>query len=139
YTARTRGHERANSRNQSREPDRLLSQVSSVEAKTADTQVHDEMLIRRFAFPAAVIACSALTPAYAQTRTASEYALDAKDYVLSPLHWSVDDWEWAAGAAASTAAAYSMDQRIRDHFAQTAPAGKGDPHSLRDAAPVAAL
>lgn len=82
---------------------------------------------------------SILAPACVQAKTAGDYATDAKDYVLSPLHWSAEDWEWAAGAAASTAAAYSMDQRIRDHYADSAPAGKGDPHSLRDAGPVAAL
>ncbi len=96
------------------------------------------MLARRLALPT-LVATSLLAPTFTQAKTATDYASDARDYVLSPLHWSVEDWEWAAGAAASTAAAYSLDQRIRDHYAESAPAGKGDPHSIRDAAPIAAL
>ena len=124
--------------NQSPEIDRLLWQVLSVEARTAHTQANDEMPIRRLPLPI-LAACSLLASGSTQAKNATEYAIDAKDYVLSPLHWSAEDWEWAAGAAASTAAAYSFDQRVRDHFADANPTGKGDPHSIRDAAPLAAL
>ena len=96
------------------------------------------MIIRRLSLPI-LAAASLLASGYTQGKNATEYAIDAKEYVLSPLHWSAEDWEWVAGAAASTAAAYSLDQRIRDHYADSSPAGKGDPHALRDAAPVAAL
>ena len=96
------------------------------------------MLARRLALPT-IAAASLLAPACSFAKTASDYATDAKGYVLSPLHWTADDWEWAADAAASTAAAYSFDQRIRDHYADSTLPRKGDPHALRDAAPVAAL
>jgi hypothetical protein len=75
----------------------------------------------------------------APAKTAGEYLGDAKDYALAPLHWDIDDWEWVAGAAASVASAYAFDGRIRDHFATTHTAPDGDPHSLRDATPTAAL
>ena len=75
----------------------------------------------------------------ANAKAAADYVSDAKAYALAPLHWDVQDWEWAAGAAASVAAAYSFDSRIHAHFADGRSGPNGDPHSLRDAAPTAAL
>jgi membrane-associated phospholipid phosphatase len=72
-------------------------------------------------------------------KSASDYLDDGKEYVLAPLHWSSDQWQWAAGAATSVAAAYAFDGRIRQHFADARAAPHGDPHDLRDAAPVIAL
>ncbi|MEP7245764.1 MAG: phosphatase PAP2 family protein [Gammaproteobacteria bacterium] len=73
-----------------------------------------------------------------QAKTASEYAVDAKDYALAPLHWNTSQWEYAAGAVAAIAATYSVDNRGRERFVGDAPAA-GDPHQWRDAAPAAAL
>jgi hypothetical protein len=83
--------------------------------------------------------CFAPLATAAETKSASEYLGDARDYALSPLHWDQTDWEWAAGAAAGIAAAYSVDQRVRAHFADPSGSQMGDPHSLRDAVPTLAL
>jgi membrane-associated phospholipid phosphatase len=73
-----------------------------------------------------------------QAKSPQEYATDAKDFALAPLHWDTQQWELAAGALALVAATYSVDNRARDHFAPTTP-GVGDPHQWRDSAPAAAL
>ena len=75
----------------------------------------------------------------ASAKSPGDYAEDARDYVLAPLHWDARDWQWAAVAAAGTVAAYSADVRVRNHFAADGAAPGADPHSLRDAAPLAAL
>lgn len=81
----------------------------------------------------------ALTSRPSWAKSAGDYAIDARDYALAPLHWTERDWQWAAGAAAAVATAYSFDGRTRDHFVSgSVPAGT-DPHQWRDAAPIAAL
>ena len=75
----------------------------------------------------------------AAAKGVAEYAQDGKDYVLAPLHWTPEQWQWAAGATASVAAAYAFDDRVRQHFADAQTSPQGDPHNLRDAAPVIAL
>ncbi len=87
------------------------------------------------------LACCTLSivASAANVKSASEYAVDLKDYVLSPLHWDASDWRWAGGAALSIAAAYTADERIRDHFAKKGVRTTSDPHATRDAAPLAIL
>ena len=72
-------------------------------------------------------------------KSAGEYAGDLKDYVLSPLHWDEADWRWAGASAVGIAASYTLDNKVRDHFAKGASLTASDPHSTRDAAPLAVL
>ena len=72
-------------------------------------------------------------------KDAGDYVTDLKDYVVSPLHWDAQNWRWAGDAALGIAAAYALDNTVRDHFVSgSVPAGQ-DPHSNRDAAPLALL
>ncbi len=80
-----------------------------------------------------------IVPRASEAKNAGEYLTDAKDYALAPLHWTPEQWEWAAGATASVATAYAFDGRVRSHFADASTSPSGDPHSLRDAAPAIAL
>src|SRR5689334_18439399 len=75
----------------------------------------------------------------ARAKSTADYVRDTEDYVLSPLHWDRNDWEWAAGATAGIATAYAIDSRVRNHFADSSGSQKGDPHNLRDAAPTLVL
>lgn len=79
------------------------------------------------------------TGAAANARTATDYATDVKDYVLSPLHWDDQDWHWAGVAALSVAGAYALDNKVRDHVLSSGVAPGQDPHSTRDAVPIALL
>ncbi len=95
-------------------------------------------MFHRLVVAAALVALAAVS-APATARSAGDYAADLKDYVVAPLHWDGHEWRWAGGAALSVAAAYSLDNSVRDHFAAGGvPAGE-DPHSARDAAPLALL
>ena len=82
------------------------------------------------------IACG-LQPACA--KSPGDYVVDLKDYVLSPLRWDEKDWQWAGGAALGIAAAYTADNKVRDHFAKSATLPGSDPNSNRDAIPLAVL
>jgi hypothetical protein len=67
---------------------------------------------------------------------------DTKLYFTSPLRWDEEDWLYFGGALAAVAAAHSLDERVRDHFATGSKAtlnGGEDKNSLRDAAPTVAL
>lgn len=68
-----------------------------------------------------------------------EFLSDVRDYVLSPFHWDRSDWILAGEAAAATAAAYSIDSRVRHELAPSHSTVHGDPSSLRDSAPMAAM
>lgn len=69
----------------------------------------------------------------------AEYLGDAKEYFLSPLHWDRSNWILAGEAAAATAAAYSVDARVRHSLAPSGPTVHGDPNSLRDSLPMASM
>jgi membrane-associated phospholipid phosphatase len=71
-------------------------------------------------------------------KSAAEYWTDTRDYIAAPLHWDASDWRWAGGAVVSIAAAYSLDEKVHDHFV---PDGTTvtDHNSLRDALPLATL
>lgn len=45
-----------------------------------------------------------------------DVAIDAKDYVLAPLHWDRDNWLFLGSTIAATAAAHAFDRDVRDHF-----------------------
>jgi len=66
---------------------------------------------------------------------------DLGQYVTSPLRWDGDDWLYFGGTLAAIGAAHTLDDKVRDHFAGTAPVLNGgqDPHSTRDIVPAAAL
>ena len=67
---------------------------------------------------------------------------DLGQYVTSPLRWDEGDWLFFGGALAATAAAHTLDGRVRDHFAGDPASqldGGQDPHSTRDIIPAAAL
>ena len=78
-------------------------------------------------------------PLAADAKSLRDYADDAGDYATAPLHWDRNDWESAALAAAAVAATYTQDERIRAHFATPDARVTGDPHSLRDHAPMMLL
>ena len=88
---------------------------------------------------AALGALYALLSSHAFAKDAADYLGDARDYVLAPLHWDSHDWVLAGEAAAATAAAYSVDSRVRHAFAPAHSTVNGDPHSVRDNAPAAAM
>jgi membrane-associated phospholipid phosphatase len=72
-------------------------------------------------------------------KSPSDYAVDLKDYVLAPIHWDSRDWRWAGGAVIASAAAYSLDHQVRDHFADAGARTSADPNRTRDATPIAVL
>lgn len=74
----------------------------------------------------------------APAKDVAGYADDAKNYVLAPLHWDQTDWAWFAGSIAAVAASHHYDDHVRNHFGPQR-FESGDPHSLRDFVPVAAL
>lgn len=69
----------------------------------------------------------------------ADYALDLRDYVLAPTRWEAPQWETAGAVAASVAAAYGLDPRVRQAIGTRRVTPDGDPHSLRDMAPLALL
>lgn len=69
----------------------------------------------------------------------ADYLDDARDYFLSPLHWDSHDWLLVGEAAAVTAAAYTLDSHVQQHFAPADPVPQGDPNSLRDSVPTLAM
>ncbi len=73
-----------------------------------------------------------------QAKDATDYADDAKNYVLAPLHWDQTDWTWFAGSFATVAVAHHFDDHVRNHFGPQR-FDSSDPHNLRDIVPVAAL
>ncbi len=75
----------------------------------------------------------------ASAKSPEDYAVDLKDYVLSPLHWDARDWGWAGAAAVGVTAAYALDNQVRDHFAVAGVRTPSEPHSARDAAPLGVL
>jgi len=92
----------------------------------------------RACFLAFMPAC-VLMGATAEAKSAHDYLDDLGDYALAPLHWDAADWTRAGEAAVAIGAAYSADNRVRDHFVDGGvPAGQ-DPHAWRDAAPMLAL
>lgn len=86
---------------------------------------------------ATLLVASSMTSADAKDLV--DYASDARDYAISPAHWDRHGWALAATAAAATAAAYTVDLSVKHDFASKSATPQGDPHSLRDAAPMAAL
>jgi len=65
---------------------------------------------------------------------------DTKLYFTSPLRWDTQDWLFFGGALAAVGAAHQYDGNVRRHFAGQSPVLDGkDTHSLRDAAPAAAV
>ena len=65
---------------------------------------------------------------------------DTKLYFTAPLRWDTQDWLFFGGAVAAIGAAHQFDGNVRRHFTTPTQALDGkDPHSLRDAAPAAAL
>jgi membrane-associated phospholipid phosphatase len=85
------------------------------------------------------IAALALFSSAANAKTLEDYATDAKDYALSPLHWDANDWRWAGGALVSVAAAYSLDHQVRDQFVTAGAPTASNSHPVRDAAPLALM
>jgi len=82
------------------------------------------------------------SPVYcAETLTLSDVWTDAKLYFTSPIRWDTTDWLLFGGSVAAIAAAHQADGNVRRHFASGSNALNGgqDPHSLRDAAPAAAI
>lgn len=93
----------------------------------------------RFGLIRTFILCSLLTGQSALAASPRDYLQDLGAYAQAPLHWDAQDWRYIGASAAAVAAAYSLDERGRDHFADGGvPAGQ-DPHAWRDAAPLLAL
>jgi membrane-associated phospholipid phosphatase len=85
-------------------------------------------------------ACGLSTPCRADSLGAADVWTDTKLYFTAPLRWDVQDWLFFGGAVAAVGAAHQFDGNVRRHFAtSTQPLDGKDPHSLRDAAPAAAL
>jgi membrane-associated phospholipid phosphatase len=88
------------------------------------------------------LACALLALGFGSqvsARSVGDYAGDVRDYAVAPLHWDAKDWQWFGVTVAGVAAAYSVDDRVRGHFAPPTLRRGGDPHEFRDAAPLAAL
>ncbi len=83
--------------------------------------------------------CQALYGNSALAKSPADYWTDAKDYVAAPLHWDSTDWRWAGGAVVSIAAAYSLDNSVRDHLAPNGVSIKANSGSVGDAIPLAAM
>ena len=66
---------------------------------------------------------------------------DTKLYFTAPLRWDGRDWLYFGGTLAAIGVAHEYDDNVRAHFANASNAtlDKQDPHSLRDAAPAAAI
>jgi PAP2 superfamily len=86
----------------------------------------------------AAVTCASESP-LACAKSPGDYAIDARDYVLAPLDWDSRNWAFAGGSAVAILAAYSVDRRVKHHFAEPDATPQGDPNSLRDAAPMFAL
>jgi hypothetical protein len=88
-----------------------------------------------------LIVCSvlALGASFAHAKSPKDYAVDLKDYVLSPIHWGEEQWRWAGIATLGVASAYALDNQVRDHFAVAGVRTPSEPHGSRDAAPLGVL
>lgn len=66
---------------------------------------------------------------------------DTVQYFTAPLHWDEGNWLQFGASVAAVAAAHEFDDDVRNHFVSTSsPALDGkDPHSTRDAIPMAAM
>jgi membrane-associated phospholipid phosphatase len=66
---------------------------------------------------------------------------DTKLYFTAPLRWDERDWMYFGGSLLAIGAAHEYDDNVRSHFTagSNAPLDGKDPHSLRDAAPAAAI
>jgi membrane-associated phospholipid phosphatase len=79
-------------------------------------------------------------PCLAETLRPGDIWTDTKLYFTAPLRWDETDWIYFGGVAAAVGAAHQLDGNVRRHFATGPDALNGkDTHSLRDAAPAAAL
>lgn len=103
--------------------------------------MHPRRATRRCLHIAAVACAWVSAPCLADhldTRTLLE---DTKLYVTAPLRWEGQDWLYFGGALVVIGAAHEYDDQVRTHFIteSTHPLDGKDPHSLRDAAPAAAV
>ena len=66
---------------------------------------------------------------------------DTVQYFTAPIHWDEGNWLQFGASVAAIAAAHEFDDTLRNHFASTPPAPLDgqDPHSTRDAFPMAAM
>jgi membrane-associated phospholipid phosphatase len=70
----------------------------------------------------------------------SDIWTDTKLYFTAPARWDTQDWLFFGGAVAAVAAAHQYDGQVRRHYVGLHPVLNGkDPHSVRDAAPAAAV
>jgi membrane-associated phospholipid phosphatase len=77
---------------------------------------------------------------HAETFGLGDVWTDAKLYFTAPARWDTQDWLFFGGALAAVAAAHQYDGQVRRHYVGPNPVLNGkDPHSLRDAAPAAAV
>ena len=80
-------------------------------------------------------------PCAAASGEVQEMLSDAAQYFTAPLHWEEGNWQQFGVSIAAIAAAHEFDDKLRNHFAASSPTaldGK-DPHSTRDAVPMAAM
>jgi membrane-associated phospholipid phosphatase len=89
------------------------------------------------------IACAFLLPgaAAADSKITHDLAEDAKLYFTAPVRWEKRDWLHFGETLAVVGIAYQYDDDVRTHFAAgvASPLDGKDPHSLRNAAPAAAI
>ncbi|MEJ1962022.1 MAG: phosphatase PAP2 family protein [Gammaproteobacteria bacterium] len=65
---------------------------------------------------------------------------DTVRYFAAPLHWNEGNWFQFGASVAAIAAAHEFDDNVRNHFVSSSTVLDGkDPHSSRDAIPVAAM
>lgn len=62
-----------------------------------------------------------------------------KAYVTAPLRWDSTDWLLVGGTVAAIGIAHHYDTDVRTHFTGNSPLGTGNPHTVQDALPAAAL
>ncbi len=76
----------------------------------------------------------------AESVTPADLWTDTKLYFTAPLRWDTADWLFFGGAVAAVGAAHQFDGNVRQHYTtRTQPLDGKDTHSIRDAAPAAAL
>jgi membrane-associated phospholipid phosphatase len=88
-----------------------------------------------------VVLLASATPAAADSTLARDLAHDASLYFTAPVRWDERDWLHVGETILLVAAAHQYDDDVRTHFAASlsSPLGGKDSHSMRDAAPAAAI
>jgi membrane-associated phospholipid phosphatase len=97
--------------------------------------------IRAFLAALVVVGPGLSAPCFAAPSYGHVLIEDSKLYFTAPLRWNARDWLYFGGTLAAIGVAHEYDDNVRAHFANSTGAtlDRQDRHSLRDAAPAAAV